>query len=177
MARRHSATRCRVRLLTFPQARAPTPLHAAPLPPGKGAYGTVYKAVDAVSGEVVAIKVISLADQPAEDFKQIEKEIEFLAACDHPNVVRYLVSEGGGGEGEVNTSTQTRLCATCMVSFHGLSACMRDGRGTCHRLLSMATPDRGIQNAVTGLLLGVSSAPFNYRDASPPPPGELPAPH
>ena len=52
----------------------------------------MYKAVDAVSGEVVAIKVISLADQPAEDFKQIEKEIEFLAACDHPNVVRYLVS-------------------------------------------------------------------------------------
>ena len=103
MARRHSATRCRVRLLTFPQARAPTPLHAAPLPPGKGAYGTVYKAVDAVSGEVVAIKVISLADQPAEDFKQIEKEIEFLAACDHPNVVRYLVSEGRGDE--VNAST------------------------------------------------------------------------
>ena len=57
----------------------------------------MYKAVDAVSGEVVAIKVISLADQPAEDFKQIEKEIEFLAACDHPNVVRYLVSEGVRG--------------------------------------------------------------------------------
>ena len=88
-----------VALCPSPQAKAPTPLHAVPLPPGKGAYGTVYKAVDAVSGEVVAIKVISLADQPAEDFKQIEKEIEFLAACDHPNVVRYLVS---GGEEGVN---------------------------------------------------------------------------
>ena len=61
-------------------------------PTGKGAYGTVYKAVEVETGEIVAIKVISLVDQPPEDFRLIEKEIEFLASCNHPNVVRYLVS-------------------------------------------------------------------------------------
>lgn len=61
---------------------------------GKGAYGTVYKAVEIETGEIVAIKVILLVDQPPEDFQLIEKEIEFLASCNHPNVVRYLVSDG-----------------------------------------------------------------------------------
>ena len=62
---------------------------------GKGAYGTVYQARDLIHDEVVAIKVISLADQPGDEAKQIEKEIDFLASCNHPNIVRYLV--GGTG--------------------------------------------------------------------------------
>ena len=41
---------------------------------------------------MVAIKVISLADTPPEDFRLIEKEIEFLASCNHPNIVHYIVS-------------------------------------------------------------------------------------
>ncbi|GAX75530.1 hypothetical protein CEUSTIGMA_g2973.t1 [Chlamydomonas eustigma] len=65
---------------------------------GKGSYGTVYKAVDLETGDTVAIKVISLADQPSEDFQQIEKEIDFLSSCNHPNVVRYLGSFQSGSE-------------------------------------------------------------------------------
>ena len=55
----------------------------------------MYQAKDLINDEVVAIKVISLADQPTDEFKQIEKEIDFLASCNHPNIVRYLV--GGRG--------------------------------------------------------------------------------
>jgi serine/threonine protein kinase len=63
---------------------------------GKGSYGTVYKAVDLETSDIVAIKVISLAEQPSEDLQQIKKEIDFLSSCNHPNIVRYLVSCGFG---------------------------------------------------------------------------------
>ncbi|KAF8064667.1 stk3 [Scenedesmus sp. PABB004] len=56
---------------------------------GRGAYGSVYKAVDRVSGEVVAIKVISTTDSDEDDLNRIAAEIQFLSDCDHPNVVRY----------------------------------------------------------------------------------------
>jgi hypothetical protein len=39
----------------------------------------------------VAIKVIPVTDQDREELKQIQREIAFLADCNHPNVVRYLV--------------------------------------------------------------------------------------
>lgn len=67
----------------------------APCSAGKGAYGTVYKAIDRLSHQPVAIKVIPLTEQDKEDFKQIQKEIAFLADCNHPNVVRYLVRGAG----------------------------------------------------------------------------------
>ena len=38
----------------------------------------------------VTLQVIPLGDQ--DDLADIRKEIGFLATCDHPNVVRYLVS-------------------------------------------------------------------------------------
>ncbi|WIA38974.1 hypothetical protein OEZ86_005126 [Tetradesmus obliquus] len=59
---------------------------------GRGAYGSVYKALDRSSGATVAIKVISTTDSDEDDLTRIHKEIQFLADCDHPNVVRYLGS-------------------------------------------------------------------------------------
>lgn len=58
--------------------------------PGRGSYGAVYKARDRATGDIVAVKIVPLSegDDPAE----MEHEITVLAACDHPNVVRYLVS-------------------------------------------------------------------------------------
>ena len=76
----------------------PLPL-SIPCPTGKGAYGTVYAAIDTASGERVAIKVIPVTEQDREEFKQIQREVAFLADCNHPNVVRYLVRQAGGRKG------------------------------------------------------------------------------
>ncbi|KAI8469342.1 MAG: kinase-like domain-containing protein [Monoraphidium minutum] len=59
---------------------------------GRGAYGSVYKAVDRVTRRFVAIKVITLMDSDPQDLERIQKEISFLSECNHPNVVRYLGS-------------------------------------------------------------------------------------
>ncbi|KAL6765107.1 kinase-like domain-containing protein, partial [Haematococcus lacustris] len=59
---------------------------------GRGAYGTVWKAVDSVSQEAVAIKVIPLTDSDPGELDSIRKEIQFLANCNHPNIVKYMGS-------------------------------------------------------------------------------------
>ncbi|KAK9750624.1 hypothetical protein RND81_02G208900 [Saponaria officinalis] len=61
---------------------------------GKGSYGSVYKARDLKTSEMVAIKVISLAEGE-EGYEEIRGEIEMLQQCSHPNVVRYLGSYQG----------------------------------------------------------------------------------
>ncbi len=59
---------------------------------GRGAYGTVWKAYDKVLLQHVAIKVIPLLDTDREELQAIQREIQFLAGCNHPNIVKYLVS-------------------------------------------------------------------------------------
>ncbi|KAH7569975.1 hypothetical protein JRO89_XS05G0027100 [Xanthoceras sorbifolium] len=61
---------------------------------GKGSYGSVYKARDFRTSELVAIKVISLTEGE-EGYEEIRGEIEMLQQCNHPNVVRYLGSYQG----------------------------------------------------------------------------------
>ncbi|XP_077211283.1 protein kinase superfamily protein isoform X2 [Tasmannia lanceolata] len=61
---------------------------------GKGSYGSVYKARDIKTSELVAIKVISLSEGD-EEYEEIRGEIETLQQCSHPNVVRYLGSYQG----------------------------------------------------------------------------------
>ena len=56
---------------------------------GKGSYGSVFKARERASGQLVAVKVVPLSE--GDDPADLAHEIELLAACDHPNVVRYLV--------------------------------------------------------------------------------------
>eukprot|EP00983_Pelagomonas_calceolata_P123459 1161007-Pelagomonas_calceolata.AAC.5 len=58
----------------------------------KGAYGTVVKAKDRTTGLDVAIKIIPLTDTDPDELKTIQKEINFLSQCSHPNVVKYIVS-------------------------------------------------------------------------------------
>ena len=57
--------------------------------PGRGSYGAVYKARDRATGDIVAVKVVPLSE--GDDPALLAQEITVLAACDHPNVVRYLV--------------------------------------------------------------------------------------
>lgn len=61
---------------------------------GKGSYGSVYKARDLKTSELVAIKVISLTEGE-EGYEDIRGEIEMLQQCSHPNVVRYFGSYQG----------------------------------------------------------------------------------
>ena len=49
----------------------------------------MYKAQVRGAQEVVAVKVIPLGDK--DEVLEIQKEIEMLKECNHPNVVRYLV--------------------------------------------------------------------------------------
>jgi serine/threonine protein kinase len=52
----------------------------------------VYEGVDRRTGQTVAIKIIPLLDQDDEEFAHLQKEIQLLSECNHPNVVRYYVS-------------------------------------------------------------------------------------
>jgi serine/threonine protein kinase len=47
---------------------------------GKGSYGAVYKAIEAATSEVVAVKVIPLSAAEADGFAEIQKEIDTLQA-------------------------------------------------------------------------------------------------
>lgn len=56
---------------------------------GKGAFGSVYKALNWGTGEAVAIKVIRLADLPKSELRVIMLEVDLLKNLDHPNIVKY----------------------------------------------------------------------------------------
>ena len=56
---------------------------------GRGSYGSVFKARVRATGELVAIKVIPIGE--SDDIADIQKEIDMLKGCNHPNVVHYLV--------------------------------------------------------------------------------------
>lgn len=45
---------------------------------GKGSYGSVFKAIDTVTSEVVAIKIIPLSVTEQDEFSEVKKEIEML---------------------------------------------------------------------------------------------------
>lgn len=56
---------------------------------GRGSYGSVYQARVKDSDEIVAIKVIPVGEH--DDIGEIQKEIDMLKECNHPNIVHYLV--------------------------------------------------------------------------------------
>ena len=57
---------------------------------GKGAFGSVYRALNMSTGETVAVKQIRLADLPRPELRVITMEIDLLKNLDHPNIVKYL---------------------------------------------------------------------------------------
>ncbi|KAL2359884.1 hypothetical protein RJZ56_007265 [Blastomyces dermatitidis] len=56
---------------------------------GKGAFGSVYRALNWGTGETVAVKQIKLADLPKSELRVIMQEIDLLKNLDHPNIVKY----------------------------------------------------------------------------------------
>ena len=58
---------------------------------GSGSFGTVYKAIEKATGEVVAIKHIDL-ETSEEDIQEIQGEINVLRTCASPFVTQYKTS-------------------------------------------------------------------------------------
>ncbi|KAL2059890.1 hypothetical protein VTL71DRAFT_10045 [Oculimacula yallundae] len=58
---------------------------------GSGSFGTVYKAIDRTTGEVVAIKHIDL-ESSEDDILEIQQEISVLSTCASPFVTQYKAS-------------------------------------------------------------------------------------
>lgn len=56
---------------------------------GKGAFGSVYRALNWGTGETVAIKQIGLAALPKAELSVIMSEIDLLKNLNHPNIVKY----------------------------------------------------------------------------------------
>ncbi|KAF2403053.1 kinase-like protein [Trichodelitschia bisporula] len=58
---------------------------------GSGSFGTVYKAIDKTTGELVAIKHIDL-EGTDDDIREIQDEISLLSSCSSPYVTQYKTS-------------------------------------------------------------------------------------
>ncbi|KAF2204726.1 Pkinase-domain-containing protein [Delitschia confertaspora ATCC 74209] len=56
---------------------------------GKGAFGSVYRALNWGTGETVAVKQIKLENLPKSELKTIMLEIDLLKNLNHPNIVKY----------------------------------------------------------------------------------------
>ncbi|KAL2833355.1 cytokinesis protein sepH [Aspergillus cavernicola] len=56
---------------------------------GRGAFGSVYRALNWNTGETVAVKQIKLTDLPKSELRVIMLEIDLLKNLDHSNIVKY----------------------------------------------------------------------------------------
>eukprot|EP01027_Heterolobosea_sp_BB2_P017194 GEZU01024386.1.p1 GENE.GEZU01024386.1~~GEZU01024386.1.p1 ORF type:complete len:348 (-),score=102.81 GEZU01024386.1:209-1252(-) len=56
---------------------------------GEGSYGKVYKSINKRNGKVYAVKVV---EYESEEFLDVQKEINILKDCKHPNITRYYAS-------------------------------------------------------------------------------------
>lgn len=57
---------------------------------GKGAAGTVYKAINVMTGDFVAIKEIPITN--VAEIESMQQEITLLQNLKHPNIVKYLTT-------------------------------------------------------------------------------------
>ena len=62
---------------------------------GRGAFGSVYRALNWSTGETVAVKQIRLADLPKAELTTITQEIDLLKNLHHANIVKYHGSVRG----------------------------------------------------------------------------------
>ncbi len=55
---------------------------------GRGSFGVVYRGIDNLTGNIVAVKQIDL-ESSDDDIEEIQKEIAILRTCRHPNITKY----------------------------------------------------------------------------------------
>lgn len=64
---------------------------------GRGAFGTVWMALNETNGELMAVKEVELLNftskRNQQDIDALEKEIQILSALCHPNIVKYIGAE------------------------------------------------------------------------------------
>lgn len=57
---------------------------------GRGGFGTVYKGLNTVTGDFVAVKSVALRSVSAAELEPLQLEIELLRMLNHPNIVKYV---------------------------------------------------------------------------------------
>lgn len=60
---------------------------------GQGAFGVVYLGLNIESGELMAVKQMSLDEVSSRELSSLENEINLLRNMRHPNIVRYIGTE------------------------------------------------------------------------------------
>ncbi|ORX70074.1 kinase-like protein, partial [Linderina pennispora] len=68
---------------------------------GRGQFGAVYRALDLETGQMVAVKQISIEGQNADDMEDVMGEVDLLKSLSSPRIVRY--------HGFVKTDTHLNL--------------------------------------------------------------------
>ncbi|KAF8757706.1 Serine/Threonine protein kinase, catalytic domain [Rhizoctonia solani] len=56
---------------------------------GKGQFGSVYRALNLTTGQMVAVKQLALDGLSAEEVKSLKKEVDLLKSLSHPSIVKY----------------------------------------------------------------------------------------
>jgi serine/threonine protein kinase len=64
---------------------------------GRGQFGSVYRALNENTGQMVAVKRIGLEGLKEEEVTQLMKEVDLVKSLSHPSVVKYegMVREEG----------------------------------------------------------------------------------
>ena len=65
---------------------------------GKGSFGEVWKAVDADSGKLFALKLVEWPKQGIQShgYTMLKREVEIFARMSHPNIVEFIAAQGFG---------------------------------------------------------------------------------
>ncbi|CAE7222870.1 unnamed protein product [Rhizoctonia solani] len=56
---------------------------------GKGQFGSVYRALNLTTGQIVAVKQLALDGLSADEVKNLKKEVDLLKSLSHPSIVKY----------------------------------------------------------------------------------------
>ncbi|KAG9124161.1 hypothetical protein FRC07_012619 [Ceratobasidium sp. 392] len=56
---------------------------------GKGQFGSVYRALNLTTGQMVAVKQLALDGLKPEEVKNLKKEVDLLKSLSHPSIVKY----------------------------------------------------------------------------------------
>ncbi|CAE6427196.1 unnamed protein product [Rhizoctonia solani] len=56
---------------------------------GKGQFGSVYRALNLTTGQMVAVKQLALDGLSADEVKNLKKEVDLLKSLSHPSIVKY----------------------------------------------------------------------------------------